>query len=708
MLDSQYQSQSLLLQHTPRKSQSSAGLQGHSGLHSCAASDASLLSSLLDESCIQERTLVDSFWGLDEETDLKEHSVRSDRSMALSDQSMVMSNGDMYTAQTQTSVLNGYVCKDCTVHQDRKDALTVHSSSKTTTTSCSSVCRSTSANTTSAAAATAAAAATSLNTSSVVYSRDKTRKHKSGVLASLSDSCVRYSRRAGASVVSLVTLIVQNVLLKIRKEGSDVNVRAHSNYCGSMNVKDLVASDGHFSLNGSLCDDCKGKQHLETLTVQAQSSRARRLLGALWWAVASTGYYLLQAVRALGSAGWFVTRTLLSVLWLAALSPGKAAAGAFWWLGTAWYQLVTLMSLLNVFILTRVLPKLYKLLLFLLPFLLLLGLWYWCPSGLLSYLPAVNLTEWRTASPPAASWTPAPSAPLEQAIKQEHSHLASAPPPAVSQADAERLSRLEQSLARLWEGVQSREWLQEQQHGEVLGLYGSLREELDRQTDRDSMGLWVSGLLDQRLGLLREELQQASVQGEESQQQFVVQQQDYESRLAELETMLQGLAAKTEEVQQRQETATPAPVSVGVDTESHSALLGQVQKLEAELGRIRQDLQGVIGCQGRCERLDSLQDMVSAQASEQVRRELRALFYGHAQTEEGEAGELPEPLLPWLSAQFVRGADLQATLASLERGILGNLTLQLEQSRSHPAPKPSPRPLHTPPKLRACPRSMCS
>ncbi|KAG9334122.1 hypothetical protein JZ751_009092 [Albula glossodonta] len=159
----------------------------------------------------------------------------------------------------------------------------------------------------------------------------------------------------------------------------------------------------------------------------------------------------------------------------------------------------------------------------------------------------------------------------------------------------------------------------------------------------------------------------------QSQQQFVVQQQGYDSRLAELEAMLQGLAAKTE-----------VHCVVGVDTESHSALLGQVQKLEAELGRIRQDLQGVIGCQGRCERLDSLQDMVSAQASEQVRRELRALFYGHAQMEEGEAGELPEPLLPWLSAQFVRGADLQATLASLERGILGNLTLWLEQSREPP------------------------
>jgi hypothetical protein len=36
-----------------------------------AASDASLLSSMLDKSCIQERTLVEGFWGLDEDSELK-------------------------------------------------------------------------------------------------------------------------------------------------------------------------------------------------------------------------------------------------------------------------------------------------------------------------------------------------------------------------------------------------------------------------------------------------------------------------------------------------------------------------------------------------------------------------------------------------------------------------------------------------------------
>ncbi len=52
-------SESLLLS-TPRKLQGQSLL--NSSLHS-VASDASLLSSLLDESSVQETTLVDTFWG---------------------------------------------------------------------------------------------------------------------------------------------------------------------------------------------------------------------------------------------------------------------------------------------------------------------------------------------------------------------------------------------------------------------------------------------------------------------------------------------------------------------------------------------------------------------------------------------------------------------------------------------------------------------
>lgn len=73
---------------------------------------------------------------------------------------------------------------------------------------------------------------------------------------------------------------------------------------------------------------------------------------------------------------------------------------------------------------------------------------------------------------------------------------------------------------------------------------------------------------------------------------------------------------------------------------------------------------------------------VSTQVSAQVRRELRALFYGSDdQTPQGEP-DIPEGLLQWLSLRFVSGADLQALLANLELSILRNVSLQLEQSRA--------------------------
>lgn len=40
-------------------------------------------------------------------------------------------------------------------------------------------------------------------------------------------------------------------------------------------------------------------------------------------------------------------------------------------------------------------------------------------------------------------------------------------------------------------------------------------------------------------------------------------------------------------------------------------MLAEVQRLEEELGRIRGDLQGVMGCQGKCEQLNTIQETVS-------------------------------------------------------------------------------------------------
>ncbi|XP_074057733.1 SUN domain-containing protein 1 isoform X8 [Macrotis lagotis] len=140
----------------------------------------------------------------------------------------------------------------------------------------------------------------------------------------------------------------------------DGSQKPQSNYCGCVNVKEFLKEDGHLSVNGeSLC------------------------------------YFLMQTLQRIGATGWFVSKKVLSFLWLAIVSPGKAASGVFWWLGTGWYQFVTLISWLNVFLLTRCLPKICKLLLLLIPLLLLLGigLYLWNMESFLSFLPIFNWTR---------------------------------------------------------------------------------------------------------------------------------------------------------------------------------------------------------------------------------------------------------------------------------------------------------------------------
>ncbi|XP_041942665.1 SUN domain-containing protein 1 isoform X7 [Alosa sapidissima] len=648
--DSQTLTQTLTQTQTPIR----RTLRSHSSyVLGQAQTDASLSGSLLDGASLKEHaTSTPKVWGTELEADLKAgRSVRTEHS------SSSRVNGNASVTHSHTTVANGYICRDCSLHGENKDALTAYSSSGTSSSSSSS--------STSAAALASAVAGGDAGlhrTTTSIYSSKRSQKHRT----------------------------------------------AHSSYCGSMNVKDLVTGDGHLNLNGSLCDDCKGSQHLESHTLHTHSSRRRGLLGALLALLTYTGAGVLQVCRAIASTGANVTRKLLALLWLVLLAPGKAAKAAFWWLGAAWYQFITLMSLLNVFFLTRCLPKLWKLLPFLLAFLLLLGLWYLGPSSLLGLLPVVNLTEWSSESLysllPSSSLFPAADAPMEQAPPLPPISSPTPATPSVQQqseaearllaalaADAERLSLLEGRVAALWQSVQQGERQQEEQHGEALGLYRSLEEQLRTATDRHTLGLWVSGLLEDKLSALRAHLERQANQRAESQEQYVVEQKAHKTRLAELEILLQALAAKTEEVQHGQKdqeaeaAVPPPPVSVGVGQEEHDALLQQVGRLEAELGRIRDDLQGVMGCRGRCEQLDTLKETVSAQVSAQVsagvRRELQALFYGGEAGAGADDARLPESLLQWLSARFVRGDDLHASLAALEKSILGNVSLQLEQNR---------------------------
>uniref|UniRef100_A0A673GKV5 SUN domain-containing protein 1-like n=1 Tax=Sinocyclocheilus rhinocerous TaxID=307959 RepID=A0A673GKV5_9TELE len=550
------------------------------------ASDASLISSLLDQSTLRQSSTAHTY------------SARRRRNA----HSSLLENGDISKTEAHTNLANGYICKDCSFHADGKED--------------EMAC-------------------------SLPYSTSVSSAYQTAADATMTTSL------------------------------NSVDKTAHDSYCGSVNVRDLVTTDSHLNLNGSLCDDCKGKQHMEMHTEHKRYSYTRHVYAALWALVSYTG---------------------------------KAATGAFWWLGTGWYQLVALMSLINVFLLTRCLPKLLKLLLFLLPLLLLFGLWYLGPPITLSFFPAVNFTELKTAVTSFASLPPLPSLPSlpsfpafpsftkEPLVEEQH-----IPPPVISQAasesiNSERLARLEQRVVALWESIQQGELKAKQQHEEAVGLVQALQDQMNTRTDRESLSLWVSQLIEPKFTTLKGEIEREAVSRAETEEQHVQHQTSLEARLAELELLLKNLNSRTEEIHLTQQTPVQAPVSVGVSQEKHDALLSEVQRLEAELSRIRGDLQGVMGCKGKCDQLDTIHETVCnvymahntfvllfslIYIQAQVKEQLYALLYGR----DGGEAEIPEPLLPWLASQYMRSSDLTATLMTLERSILGNLSLQLQESK---------------------------
>ncbi|XP_061158537.1 SUN domain-containing protein 1 isoform X2 [Syngnathus typhle] len=651
------------------------------------------------------------------------------------------SNGDVDASKSYVTHANGFICKDCSFHSEKNDSLITHTSSTS-----SPSCR--------AEGACADSLYHSSSPFSTIYTIDRSRKNKTGLLTSVSNTCVRLSKKVLAPFVSIFTMLYSSVLwlhtrttsgtqgrgvfasctdslrqtassslsqvwlLKRRVMGDsseNSQVQAHSSYCGSMNVKDLVTEDAsHLNLNGSLCDDCKGKQSFETHTVLVtQSSRSRRLAEALWSLLACAGYcflrpghYAVRGAKALGSGVSTLTQRLLTLLWTILAAPGKAGRGLLWFLASGWYLLASLASLLNVFFLTRCLPKLWKLLLLLLPLLLLLAWWLWSPpvAVLLGYLPAANLTEWRPSSlitylsilMPASAPAPVSApVPVPAAEFQTSAPVSQAPPIVVSSLDMERLERLERHLALLFQRVQQSEQKQAQEHTDIMALYATLREKLHAETDRETLGLWVSSLLEQRLGVLRGELREDHALRKQNEEQLKALQGSQTTRLAEFELLLGALAAQTETVQQRQQqykldkekievVAAPAvdtpPLSVGVKQETHDALQAEVQRLEMELVKVRQDLHAVMGCRGKCEQLDSLQETMSAQVSSQVRKELHALFFGSSSSDESQE-ELPESLVVWLSQRYATTPDLRASLVALEHDILSNVSRQLQLSR---------------------------
>nr|XP_046233295.1 SUN domain-containing protein 1-like isoform X2 [Scatophagus argus] len=696
-------SESLLLS-TPRKLPAQPLL--NSSLHS-EASDASLLSSLLDDSSVQETTLVDTLWGLDHDVDPKESTIVAEQSTVLADRTLIGS--DLRCAKHPVQTLSRVYCRDCELHSDRKESTYRPSSSSTTTTCVTGrepteprepeistiYCRDRSRKTRTAGVLASVwnrSAACVVSLLTLLYHQLTQQKQcdVTDVLQLWLDSCALCVRRATACCVSVLTHTWQ--VCQGRASQLPQVIGARAGRSGVMNLRESTTNQREPHPDRSLCEDCKEVRHSETDPVASSSpswsSAASCLLGLMWSAAAFTAWCLSAA-----SAVWPLTRKACSACGRAGRSAGKTAGDVFRWLSMRCHHMTTSA------LLTRFPPRL---LLVLLPLLLLFSLCCFSSAGLHAVFPAVSVTEWRTVVsvvPGLSSiygFMSSQSQTAEGSVEeskevQPYEEAPYGPPPeaktvgeeeAVAADESKRLVHLERSLTVLWERVEAGGRQAEQRHREVLQLYTDLQQLVSGQNDAEES--WQSGLLEQQLEQQLEQLRTRLDEDRRQREQDSSQQQTQLSRLEHLELQLQILAAKTEEVQRRQEAAAaaspssattlPAAVSAVVDRHSHDALLTEVARLEVDLQDVRRDVEGLSGCGDGCRQLDRIQQMISEQVSAQVHEEVRTLVYN--------AGGLPESLLQWLSQRYVSGAELQASLASLELSILQNISLQLERRRS--------------------------
>ncbi|XP_037362631.1 SUN domain-containing protein 1 isoform X1 [Talpa occidentalis] len=614
------------MNHTSRRAVSSAVSQSSSG---GLQAEACLRPPVLDESLIREQTKVAHFWGLDDDGDIKGGNKAANQG-----------NGDLAAGAAATKS-NGYTCSDCSMLSERRDMLTVHSTPHAPL-------------------------------ASRIYSRDRTQKRGASFYM---DRILWLAKYTSSSFSSFLVQLFQVVLMKLNYESENYKLKsyeskdrdsksyksqsheskAHSNYCGRMNVKEFVGEQGHLSVNGeSLCDDCKGQKHLETHTaIYLQSSQPKLGAGATWHIFSYAGYFLLQTLQRIGAAGWSMLKTMLSVLWLAMMAPGKAASGIFWWLGIGWYQFVTLISWLNVFLLTRCLRNICKFLILLIPLLLLLGagLSLWGQSGFLSFLPVLNWTDmYRTqrVDDPRNVFTP------------DTSHLNQ--PPEGGTFTKHQMSEVERWMTSLYGQCHN--------HEEKLTELTVLLQKLQMRVDQMDSG--SEGTLSLVKDVVRQHLKGINADGLlGSQADFMTFQQEHELRISSVEDILRKLTEKSEAIQKELEEIKLRPVS-GISEEQR--LLSMVEHLELELGHLKSQLSNWQHLKTSCENGDTAHERVDAQ----VRETIRLMF-----SDDQQDGFL-EWLLQKFSSQFVSKDDLQILLQDLELRILKNITYHISVTKQIP------------------------
>ncbi|XP_005621272.1 SUN domain-containing protein 1 isoform X5 [Canis lupus familiaris] len=403
---------------------------------------------------------------------------------------------------------------------------------------------------------------------------------------------------------------------------------------------------------GQKRNDSKGKELLEMhRAIRQQSSSPKRVAGAIWHIFSYTGHLLVQMLQRIGASGWSVSKTLLCVLWLAMVAPGKAASGIFWWLGIGWYQFVTLISWLNVFLLTRCLRNICKFLILLIPLLLLLGggLSLWGQGDFLSGLPVFNWTRiygTQRVDSPESMFTPDASQ-LSQDGEAFHEH---------------RMSEVERQMTSLSGQCHS--------HEEKLRELATVLQTLQARVDQmDGDGEATLSLVQRVVG---QHLKEISADGlSDSQTDTVTFRQEHELRLSNLEDIL-GKLTQTSEAIQKELEQTKLRTASGAEEEQR--LLSVVKHLEEELGHLKSELSSWQHLKTSCEEVDTIHGKVDAQ----VRETVKLMF------SDGEQGGSLKWLLQTVSSQFVSRDDLQVLLRDLELQILKNITHYISVTKQVP------------------------
>ncbi|XP_061612503.1 SUN domain-containing protein 2-like isoform X2 [Phyllopteryx taeniolatus] len=463
------------LAHTPRKP---SNLSLHSDV-----SDASLISSLLDESAIQECSVVDALWGLDHDLDPKESTIIEEQSSVLANSTLIGSDG--HCPKHLIHTLPRVSRKGCEC--DRRESGTANLSSSSKRLSSPAF------------------------EASDVYCRDRSRRAATDVPRPWLDSFLGGARTAAARCRSALARALQMCR-------ADRNRGARTGHGGDMSAK-----HGERLPNGSLCelartrthsgDDCKEQQHAEQ-TRNVGSSRPARA-STLCWLLRNVSVFTAWCLRLLTSWLWALTRTMSSSSH-AAGKPVKRG-GAFQLMGRRWSDT----PLLTWFLLSL-----------LLVLLTVFSLCWFSFAG----LPAVSVLEWKTSisDVPALSSVDGLSSSVSRAaggVAEDSEEKASA------ESESVRLARLERSLASLRERVEAGDELAELRRGEMLQMHS----ELQRHAQRGELRL--SGLLERQLARLRRRMDEDRRQ----RQRELLRQQSQMSRLDLLEAKLRNLAAKAEE-----------------------------------------------------------------------------------------------------------------------------------------------------------------